>query len=269
MFKVMTFNIRGSHHDDGENVWDKRAAINVQTVLDADPDIIGFQELTPDNQRYYEKTLAGYDYELGPKVSRENSRGIWEHPAIYWRHERFSMLESGLFYLNETPERYALDWGAPQGRGLNWVRLQDRHAGSEFVFMNTHFCHISSEARQKSAQLICQRVSEQFAGVPVILTGDFNTSADSQSSTPYGVFMAAAFQDVLSEDVLEQVEMTHTFHNYKGDGYADLNHRIDWILYYDIRNQLRVEDARIIHDAAPPVYPSDHYPVVATFEWAE
>jgi exonuclease III len=42
--------------------------------------------------------------------------------------------------------------------------------------------------------------------------------------------------------------------------------RIDWILFADSADTLRALSCEIIHDAQPPVYPSDHYPVVAEFE---
>ena len=274
MLKVMTFNIRGFHNADGENVWEKRAQINTQTILKAAPDIIGFQELMPGNQEHYDKTLQDYDFELGPRVSMENDQGIWEHPAIYWRRERFTLLDCGHYYLNETPERYAVDWNAVQGRGLNWVRLRDRNHDIEFIFMNTHFSHVSEEARVKSAHLICQRTNELFPARSVILTGDFNTTpqmadvSQSSENTPYAIFMNAGFRDTLETDFVTGAGApTHTFHNYAGEQYHNLQRRIDWILYRDGSSKMRVENTIIIRDAMPPIYPSDHYPVVATFNW--
>ncbi|MEM9955079.1 MAG: endonuclease/exonuclease/phosphatase family protein [Chloroflexota bacterium] len=42
--RVMTFNVRGSFHDDGDNDWHKRRELNIATIKKYDPDIIGFQE---------------------------------------------------------------------------------------------------------------------------------------------------------------------------------------------------------------------------------
>src|ERR671914_442322 len=41
--RVMTFNIRGAVHRDGENAWPHRAALNVATIARHAPDLIGFQ----------------------------------------------------------------------------------------------------------------------------------------------------------------------------------------------------------------------------------
>lgn len=264
MFTVMTFNIRGSYHADGVNTWDKRADLNAQTILKASPDVIGFQELTPDNKDFYDKSLPDYDFMLGPRVSMGNDKGIWEHPAVYWRRQRFILLTSGFFYLSETPDQYACDWGADQGRGVTWVHLRDQTRDNAFIFMNTHFDHVSAEARRQSALLICQHIHQHFAEQIVVLTGDFNTTpmaTDSQTTSPYDVFMSAGFKDVLADTN----EPTYTFHNYIGNQYPDHQHQIDWILYRDVTDRLHVKRVTIIRDAMPPLYPSDHYPVVAMF----
>ena len=43
--RVMSFNVRGaSHRRDGDNLWEERAAMNVETIRRCGPDVIGFQE---------------------------------------------------------------------------------------------------------------------------------------------------------------------------------------------------------------------------------
>ncbi len=64
--RVMSFNIRGAVHDDGENVWPNRADLNVRTVRRYDPDLIGFQEFQLPNLEVYKTGLPGYRYILGP-----------------------------------------------------------------------------------------------------------------------------------------------------------------------------------------------------------
>jgi len=39
--------------------------------------------------------------------------------------------------------------------------------------------------------------------------------------------------------------------------------RIDWILTLDGSSSIRTQNYLVARDQEPPVYPSDHYPVVA------
>lgn len=268
MFTVMSFNVRGAVHDDGDNRWDQRADLNVKTILKAAPDVIGFQEFMQGNQADYERALEAYDYRLGPRVSINEARGTWEHPAIYWRRDRYSLLADGAFYLNETPEHYAMDWGTQNGRGLTWVRLRDQTADVEFAFVNTHFDHISGEARLKSARLVCREADRLFAGLPIIITGDFNTTPHHQDAdgSAFDVFVAAGFRDAFNAATPEDASAT-TFHGFQGAAYPGPDGRIDWILYRDPAQRLTATQTAILRDAAPPLYPSDHYPVLTAFAW--
>lgn len=264
----MSFNIRGTVHADGDNVWPNRAALNVETIQKIAPDIIGFQELMVGNKAAYDAALDGYDHRLGPRVSMENRSGNWEHPAIYWQRDRFALVDAGDLYLSETPDHYAVDWGADQGRGLTWVQLRDRVNQRTFVFMNTHFDHVSNEARVKSAQLVSRKHAEMFPSLPVILTGDFNTMPlpGGDSETAYSTFMHAGFQDAFAVASPEDAAAS-TFHGFQGPAFRGFDGRIDWVLYHDPTQQLAATSLKIVRDAVPPLYPSDHYPLVATFDW--
>ncbi len=56
--RVMSFNIRGSFDTwDNVNAWDKRAALNVETIKCHAPDVIGFQELQSGNLKTYRQQL--------------------------------------------------------------------------------------------------------------------------------------------------------------------------------------------------------------------
>ena len=54
----------------------------------------------------------------------------------------------------------------------------------------------------------------------------------------------------------------HGWRGYPFDRADDTPQRIDWIMLRDGASTLRAASCEIVRDAAPPVYPSDHYPVV-------
>src|SRR5919202_1210886 len=118
---LMTFNVRGSHHPDGENAWENRAALNVATIKRHAPELIGFQELQDGNLRAYETELSGYEHSLGP---RYENRRPHAHNAIFWDSSRLGLVRAGGFWLSETPERFSRSWDTRQVRSLNWALLR-------------------------------------------------------------------------------------------------------------------------------------------------
>lgn len=286
-FKIMTFNIQGSDYDLGDNNWEYTYQLNVDTIKKYDPDLIGFQEHQDGNRATYAEHLPYYDYELGPMVARENDSGKGYYCAIYWRANRFEKLDQGYYFLNETPWVYALHWDVVQGRGINWVKLQDKQTGDVFIHMNTHLPHISETGRRNAAKLIVERTpSLAEGGFPVILTADFNTRAVPMrdewlnnvpddyrerlkerpylwENVPYQTFMAGGFVDSGADFFDDNDPTIVTFHGRKGADYPRMGHRIDWILLRDGTKSFNVNDTCIITDDAPPLYPSDHYPVMS------
>ena len=57
--RVMSFNVRGaSHRSDGANLWEKRAAMNIETIRRYGPDVIGFQECHNENPAFQIEPLT-------------------------------------------------------------------------------------------------------------------------------------------------------------------------------------------------------------------
>ena len=101
--RIMSFNVRGaSHMRDGVNIWSERAALNVETIKRYEPDVIGFQELQKENLEVYEQELPGYARLPGPVYG---TGVVEEYAAIFFDPEKFEAIESGGFWLSETPEK--------------------------------------------------------------------------------------------------------------------------------------------------------------------
>ena len=258
--RVMTFNVRGSHHRDGKNAWKNRADLNVRVIQKHAPDLIGFQEFQKGNQRYYDLHLPEYKYSLGPEYENYPPRS---YNAIYWNPKRLELLDAGGFWLSETPEKFSRSWETHQVRSANWARFRLMQNGAEFLHLNTHLDHKSVAARRQGARLINRRTGE-LAGreTPTIVTGDFNADP---GSPVHRIFTEAGFGDA---HLLAGNLPTRTFHKFQGDSFVprrpEREGRLDWIL---IRNADLEEPAdsscRVVCDAEPPLYPGDHYPVVA------
>ncbi|MFO7168649.1 MAG: endonuclease/exonuclease/phosphatase family protein [Chloroflexota bacterium] len=254
--RIMTFNIRGSRFDDGENIWPNRARLNVATILKHAPDLIGFQEFDLGNLAFYRDHLPGYEHILGPGYNDEEP---YQYPAIFWRPERLRLVESGGFWLSETPEVHSRSWDTACIRSAAWARFE-LPGGARLLHLNTHLDHVSELARVEGARLIARRLAELWAdGGPAVVTGDFNCIPGSDA---YQALVAAGLSDAYLA-AHPGADPVMTFHGFKGVAYRlkehDMPGRIDWIL---VRG-LQVSASEIVTDAEPPYYPSDHYPVTA------
>ncbi len=252
---VMTFNLRGCVFNDGDNVWSNRALLATTVVREWEPDILGLQEAQEGNLDTFSEALSGYERKDG---LRYNNRDPFAWNAVYWKNDRLKLLRSGGFWLSQTPEEFSGDWGTDCIRSAHWLEFETIPGAERVFYLNTHLDHISSEARIEGARLIAGRLRE-LAGkeTPVIITGDFNCGPDSPA---YLVFKEQGFRDThLEAGNSENDEDASTFHGFTGKP-SHGKGRIDWIL---IRGGLKTRNCEIIHQAKPPVYPSDHFPVAA------
>lgn len=260
-FRVMTFNVRGARFADGVNAWAARRDLNVRTLLRHAPDLIGFQEPQQANLDVYRDHLAGYDSEPGRPYN--DTPQEYQYPAIFWNARRFERLDSGGFWISTMPDQYSRAWGTACIRSASWVRLRDRATGRVLVHLNTHLDHVAEQARVEGARLIVQRLAAAGGDAPLLVTGDFNCMPGSE---PYRVLQQAGFADAYL--AAGPRPAAHTFHCFQGEAYAPKpgeDDRMDWILTraQEAADPVRVVSCDVIRDAEPPLFPSDHYPVLA------
>ncbi len=225
--RVMTFNIANAidTEDDGENAWAFRAPLNVRTIKRYVPDLIGFQQCDKGNLEPYQNMLAEYHYILGPAADNPD---LYGYNAIAYLPERLELLDSGGFYLSETPEIWSLGWDATYVTALAWARLRHREDQTEILHLNTHLEHIGERARVESVRLILRRLPELRAEtLPVIFTGDFNCNPWAPSyrvhvettftDACYHLLRAHGFADTFLDAGGEDSAASFTFHGFEGD----------------------------------------------------
>jgi endonuclease/exonuclease/phosphatase family metal-dependent hydrolase len=258
--RVMTFNIRGAHFDDGQNIWPNRAALNAAVIRCHAPDLIGFQEFELPHKEFYSAHLPEYECVLGPGYGNHEP---FQYPAVLFRRDRLRPLASGGFWLSATPDVHSAAWDTACIRSASWVRFAHAESGRELLHLNTHLDHISEPARAEGAALIAARLQEVWQpDTPTVVTGDFNCVPGSAA---HRALLAAGLADTYTM-VTGSDAPAMTFHGFRGSSFEpksyDALDRIDWIL---VRG-LRPTSHTIVADAEPPLYPSDHYPVLAELE---
>jgi endonuclease/exonuclease/phosphatase family metal-dependent hydrolase len=272
--RIMTFNIRGIPETDGINVWTNRAALNVATIRACAPDLIGFQEAQADNLSTYQTQLADYKCELGP-VTNRHDRLLYN--VILWNPSVLSRVTTGGFYLSRALDHWSRDWDSARVRAVNWVRLHVAADGSEFLHLNAHLDHIGRQARLQGSRLIVHQLPRLNPDkLSVCLTGDFNSAPETLAGespnmdTPYGVFRSAGFVDVYDAVGARNGKHHNTFHGFQGEAFAEEGApsawRLDWIMLQCGSPNVHAQSCEIVRHAAPPLYPSDHYPVIADLQ---
>jgi len=250
---VMSFNIRYGTADDGPDAWANRRAQLFALLRRESPDVLGVQEALRFQLDEIHRALPGYS-EGG--VGRDDGRQTGEYAAILFRTDRFDFQGSATFWLSDTPDvPGSRSWGNQVTRIATSVQLRDRGTRRRLAIYNTHLDHESQNARERSVELLLQRMRDhgRFFAEPVILTGDFNAGEDN---TAVAALRRAGWRD--SYRVLHPDERAvGTYHAFRGDSTGD---KVDYVW---VQPSAQVLDARIVRDHEGGRYPSDHFPVLA------
>ena len=105
------------------------------------------QEVQTGNLKAYDRELSDYHWLAWPEYGNNKP---FEWPAIYWDPQRLRPLDSGGFWLSDTPEEHSPSWDTDCIRACQWIRFRDLTSGGEFVHANTHLDHRSERARYES-----------------------------------------------------------------------------------------------------------------------
>jgi endonuclease/exonuclease/phosphatase family metal-dependent hydrolase len=264
VFRIMSFNVNGPSGQ-GPNVWSKRAALHVEIINRYSPDLIGLQEVAKRNLVTYQKQLTEYNHVVG-NCYGDSPPQTWT--SVFWKASRFQLLESGEFWFSDTPDIESCGWGVPYPLGATWVKLRCAQTGVQLVHLNTHFEDGSDGERSRieASKLIISRLVQLAPDLPAIVTGDFNCNPWSQ---PYRLFVDNGFTDTYRAAGHADSVDSSTFHDYKGQQYFALDYgnevfwRVDWILTRAGTQPIQTTSNTTVYDARPPIYPSDHYPLVS------
>jgi endonuclease/exonuclease/phosphatase family metal-dependent hydrolase len=256
VLRVMSFNVRLPVKADGPNRWEVRQDTLIRAIRSENPDLVGTQELFYTQAEYVVRNLPEYEW-FGN--SRRGTRED-EHMGVFYKPSALRVIECGNFWLSETPDVPASQaWGATLPRMVTWALFEVRDGGRRFYYFNTHFQHTAqgNQARINSAKLISERIGKLAPEVPLILTGDFNAGAPD--AEPYKI-LTAGLKDAWTA-ATRKIGPASTFHGFEG---RTTGERIDWILY---RGPFTVLEAETVTYNEEGRYPSDHFPVVAVFEY--
>lgn len=196
-------------------------------------------------------------------VGREDGKEKGEYSALWYKKNRFDLLDSGYFWLSETPEvPGSKGWDGACERIASWAKLKDKTSGKEFFALNTHLDHVGVVARREGISLMLDRVNQLSGGLPVIVTGDFNSEPESD--------VIKHVTDPANPEHLTDARLASpvvygpawSFHDF---GKIPYQHRplIDYVF---VRNGFDVLRYGVLAETENEAFLSDHAPVLVTVE---
>lgn len=257
---VMSFNVRYDNPGDSLNSWQYRKDIAAQTIKAQNADVVGTQEVLVNQLNDLKTSLPEYNA-IG--IGRIDGIEKGEYCAVLYKKERFKEVKSGHFWLSETPEVIgSKGWDGACERVATWIILEEMSSKKQIFFINTHLDHVGKVARQEGVTLLLDRIGELSKGLPVILTGDFNATPDSEV-IKHVTNPATPNYLMHTKDIAVVKSGTDwTFH---GFGQVPLEKR-EFIDYIFVKPDTKVLKHTVIPEELDGKFISDHSVVTAQIE---
>ena len=255
--RVMSFNVRVQlPADTGKFNWESRKEACVKALRKYKPDILGIQEAASVQKQYLMKELSKYyvmvDGSAKPGTLNEDT--AVGYVPIFFRADRFELLDYGTFWLNEEQAPEKVGWDAERVRNVYWVKLRFRKSGQILFCFNTQLDRRGTVSRTEGSKVIVEKIKEMAGDKAVVfLTGDFNVSGDDASLKPLGAYLKKADKEVRKADT------TPSFNDF---GRSGAKSSVDHIF----SRNAQARSFEVVSDRFGVRYVSDHYPLSADFE---
>ncbi len=279
--RVASYNLRYDNPGDSLNNWKYRKDVMGKQILFHDFDIFGTQEGLQHQLEDLTERLPYYNY-IG--VGRDDGKSKGEFAAIFYKTEKFELLDKGDFWLSQDTSKPNKGWDAVLPRICSWGKFLEKSTGFTFFFFNVHFDHVGIVARKESAKLILDKIKALAGNTPTLLTGDFNVDQNSES------YLVINNSDIL-KDAYDKALLKYgpegTFNGFKINALSDS--RIDHIFVTKEFEVLKhgvltdtyhipVSDLKELANSGTypreiTLYqnqarlPSDHYPILSVIEY--
>lgn len=260
---VASYNLRNANPKDeaqGDG-WKQRYPVIADLIHFHDFDIFGAQEVLHDQLTDMLAALPDYDY-IG--VGRDDGKENGEYSPIFYKRERFKLLDSGHFWLAEDSTKPVKGWDAAYVRICTWGRFMDKESHKRFWFFTLHTDHKGEQSQIESCRLVLDRIKKMCHGERAVLTGDFNVG---ETSTCHSIICESGILRDAYDSSPIRLTTTGTENWFDPD--IKTFRRIDHIFitpgFTPLRYGILTDTYRVPTDV-PGKYrahtPSDHFPVV-------
>lgn len=257
---VMSFNVRYDNPGDSLNNWRFRKDRVANAIRFYDAEIVGTQEVLHGQLLDLQQRLPEYGV-VG--VGREDGKEKGEYSALWYKKDRFEVMDSGNFWLSETPEvAGSKGWDGACERIAAWARLKDKTTGKVILALNTHLDHVGEVARREGVALVLDRAEVLGEGARIVVTGDFNAGPESEVIRQ--VTDTAHPQHLTDARTVSPIVYgpDWTFHDF-GRWPQEKRERIDYVF---LGEGWKVTRYGVLAELDNEAYLSDHNPVLVTIQ---
>ena len=247
--KVISFNILCGGPEG--KYWTDRKDMVTSFLGSEHPDSFGVQEAHINWMNTLRAALPEYAF-VG--VGRDDGKEDGEFSPVFYLKDKYEVVDSGTFWLSETPDTPSYGWDAACRRVCSYAKLREKSTGCIYVHMNTHLDHRGQAARVNGLQLVLDKAAE-FAE-PVVCTGDFNFE---EGCDLYKQMTSGKLQD--SKFAADETMNSFTFNAFLPDIKKDDPPAI--IDYINISRDIKAKKYSVCTDKPGGKFPSDHFPVIA------
>ena len=253
---VGSFNVRNDNQGDVGNLWSQRKEVAANLLRFHQFDVFGTQEAKKNQIDDLSMLLPEYaNYGRG----RDDGQSAGEHASIFYKKDKFKLLDKGDFWLSEKPDQPGLGWDATCcNRICSWVYLQDVKSGKKFYFFNAHYDHEGKIARVESSKLVLKKIKEIAGNKPVIFTGDLNGNHESEW------YLGLKAGGLLADSYF-QVKYPYV-NNASFNGWGKQLEGYDIIDHVFISKHFSPKRWGLLTDTYRGKFVSDHFPVLVDLE---
>lgn len=237
--KLMSFNVFGSNPvppapPNPQTIAQREGYIK-QIIIDNTPDVFGLQEFTDnDFENWFMPQMAT----LGYSVYFAETPGHGSPKVIFYKTSRFTLQGSGTFDVDPK-------------RSGTWVILTDNVNSAQYFFCNSHWSPNDVDKPGNATALINAVNANNPTNLPEVIFGDYN-------SEPGSAEIASVESSLGVTDALGDAGSGPTYHGWDATG----DKKIDWLF---CNKYLAYTTFQVITTSYSGHWPSDHWPVMATF----
>lgn len=242
--RAMSFNVLG-----GADITQRQPAV-LGVIADEMPDFFGIQEGKEKWILYLNSKLGGFYATVGKGNAESGYTETYNN--IYYRTDRFTLVEGDTVWLSETPgvpdTKFSM---SKRVRTATYALLREKATGREVLAVSVHLDNASNEARLKQADVLIDLLSRYSCTVAVM--GDFNSGETSEVHSKMAAVLADSRTDAAARD-------TAPTYNHLGEGKGSV---LDYIF---ITKGTEITEYRV-HTGLykGKIYPSDHNAIAAVF----
>lgn len=283
--KLMSFNMAFCRDSKDLKIWEQRKDIIMPVLKSYDVDICACQEPYAFQIKYLAKQTSEYEYvgtlsgdETPDKYASRPEKYHKRHLVlpnmnnpIWYKKDKFQVLESGKFWYSKTPDKQSGAWEEDRWDGERtcvWAKFRQRSNGREFYVFNSHWLVARNETdveSLKSAKLLLKKINEIAKNKTFFITGDFNAtdSYDSIKALKSSGFLKSAKDCAKITDLTPKA----TFVGFNGE--RNTGKIIDHIFAScDVSVEtFRIDNSYKLSTDGKKIYPSDHLPIIITADF--